>query len=172
MKYSQSINMRNYYLGNASILALRKTPWMQAGSPGTSVLHQPTSFHLQTAVPNGKLLEKFGSAWKAMDDHSEGGGKNTYICLSSYPVWRPWKGVRRVGDLLPLFSLEFHVQVNVSHQVSKWQLTPVFLPGNPHGQRSLAGYRPWGHKESDMTEWLSTAQYMHTYMNIFVYVWL
>ena len=29
---------------------------------------------------------------------------------------------------------------------------------NPHGQRSLAGYSPWGRKESDMTEWLSTAQ--------------
>ena len=25
---------------------------------------------------------------------------------------------------------------------------------NSHGQRSLAGYSPWGHKESDMTEWL------------------
>ena len=25
-----------------------------------------------------------------------------------------------------------------------WQLTPVFLPGEPHGQRSLAGYTPWG----------------------------
>ena len=29
---------------------------------------------------------------------------------------------------------------------------------NPHGQRSLAGYSPWGHKESDTTEQLSTAQ--------------
>ena len=29
---------------------------------------------------------------------------------------------------------------------------------NPHGQRSLAGYSPWGHKESDSTEQLSTAQ--------------
>ena len=27
---------------------------------------------------------------------------------------------------------------------------------NPHGQRTLAGYSPWGHKESDMTERLST----------------
>ena len=26
------------------------------------------------------------------------------------------------------------------------QLTPVFLPGEPHGQRSLAGYSPWGHR--------------------------
>ena len=29
---------------------------------------------------------------------------------------------------------------------------------NPHGQRSLAGYSPWGHKESDTTERLSTEQ--------------
>ena len=29
---------------------------------------------------------------------------------------------------------------------------------NPHGQRSLVGYSPWGHKESDTTEQLSTAQ--------------
>ena len=29
---------------------------------------------------------------------------------------------------------------------------------NPHGQRSLAGYSSWGHKESDTTEWLRTAQ--------------
>ena len=28
---------------------------------------------------------------------------------------------------------------------------PVFLPGESHGQRSLVGYSPWGHKESDMT---------------------
>ena len=33
-----------------------------------------------------------------------------------------------------------------------WQLTPVLLPGESHGQRSLAGYSPWGHKESDTTE--------------------
>ena len=31
---------------------------------------------------------------------------------------------------------------------------------NPHRQRNLAGYSPWGHKESDTTEWLSTAQHM------------
>ena len=34
----------------------------------------------------------------------------------------------------------------------EWQPTPVFLPGESHGQRSLVGYSPWGHKESDMTE--------------------
>ena len=33
-----------------------------------------------------------------------------------------------------------------------WQSTPVFLPGESHGQRSLAGYSPWGLKESDTIE--------------------
>ena len=34
----------------------------------------------------------------------------------------------------------------------KWQSTPVFLPGEFHGQRSLASYSLWSHKESDPTE--------------------
>ena len=34
----------------------------------------------------------------------------------------------------------------------KWQLTPVFLSGKSHGQRSLAGYSPCGPKESDMIQ--------------------
>ena len=34
----------------------------------------------------------------------------------------------------------------------KWQPTSVFLPGKSHGHKSLAGYSPWGHKESDTTE--------------------
>ena len=32
-----------------------------------------------------------------------------------------------------------------------WQPTPVFLPGESHGQRRLVGYSPWGRTESDMT---------------------
>ena len=35
--------------------------------------------------------------------------------------------------------------------------TPVFLPGESHGQRNLADYSPWGHEESDTTEQLSTS---------------
>ena len=42
----------------------------------------------------------------------------------------------------------------------EWQPTPAFLPGESHGQRSQAGYSPWGHKESDTTKRLST----HTIM--------
>ena len=47
----------------------------------------------------------------------------------------------------------------------KWQLTPVFLPGKSQGQRRWAGYGPWGHKESDTTEWLN---HHHTYMSFLV----
>ena len=34
----------------------------------------------------------------------------------------------------------------------EWQPTPVFLPGEFHGQRSLAGYSPWSPRELDTTE--------------------
>ena len=37
----------------------------------------------------------------------------------------------------------------------EWQCTPVFLPGESHGQRGLAGYSPLSHKESDVTKRLT-----------------
>ena len=43
----------------------------------------------------------------------------------------------------------------------KWQPTPVFLPGKFHGPRNLVGCSPWGHKELDTTEWLSTCIHMN-----------
>jgi len=36
----------------------------------------------------------------------------------------------------------------------QWHPTPVLLPGGSHGRRSLVGCSPWGHEESDTTEWL------------------
>ena len=42
----------------------------------------------------------------------------------------------------------------------KWQSTPVFLPGESHGRRSLVGYSPRGHKESDTT-YISISIYVH-----------
>ena len=47
---------------------------------------------------------------------------------------------------------EFDLWVGKIPWRRKWQPTPVFLPGESHRQRSLAGYSPWGHKESDTTE--------------------
>ena len=39
---------------------------------------------------------------------------------------------------------------------------PIFLPGEPHGQRSLTGYSPWGCKESDTTEQLTRCVHFGT----------
>ena len=50
------------------------------------------------------------------------------------------------------------MRLGFNHWVGKipwrreWQATPVFLPREFHGQRSLVGYSQWGHKESDTTE--------------------
>ena len=48
-----------------------------------------------------------------------------------------------------------------------WQPTPVFLSGESHGQRSLAGFSPQGCKESDMTECARTRTHTHTYPRSF-----
>ena len=42
----------------------------------------------------------------------------------------------------------------------KWQPTPVSLPGESHGPRSLVGYCLWGRKMSDTTEWLNSKLYI------------
>ena len=52
----------------------------------------------------------------------------------------------------------------------KWQPTPVFLSWKSHGQRSLAGYRSWGRKESDMTQHMhirhtSKSEFTYRYLN-------
>ena len=48
--------------------------------------------------------------------------------------------------------LGFHPWVGKIPWRGKLQPTPVFLPGESHGQRSLVDYSPWGCKESDMTD--------------------
>ena len=74
---------------------------------------------------------------------------------SSTLAWKiPWTeepgrlqsmGSRRVGHLLSDFTFTFHFM----HWRRKWQPTPVFLPGESQGQRSLVGGRLWGRRESD-----------------------
>ena len=58
----------------------------------------------------------------------------------------------------------------------KWQPTPVLLPAKSHGQRSLVGYHPWGHEESDTSKRLHL-YFSHSYIgegtgNPLQYSWL
>ena len=48
-----------------------------------------------------------------------------------------------------------------------WQPTPVFLPGESHGQGSLVGYSPWAHKESDNTEHTHIHEHTQTHPSTF-----
>ena len=67
-----------------------------------------------------------------------------------------YKGVNKFTPLLApvIFQDKIRISNNNSWR-TKWQPAPVFLPGEFHGPRSLAGYSPWGHKESDTTEQLT-----------------
>ena len=52
---------------------------------------------------------------------------------------------------LSLRRYRFDPQVEKIPWRRKWQPIAVFLPGESHGQRSLAGYSPWGRKEANTT---------------------
>ena len=60
-----------------------------------------------------------------------------------------------VKNLLQCRRSRFDPWVGKSPWRREWLPTPVFLPGEFHGQRSLVGYSPWGHKESGTTEQLT-----------------
>ena len=67
------------------------------------------------------------------------------------------KNLHTVGDLGSIPELERFPWRRA------WQPTPVFVPGDPLGQRSLVGYSLWGCRESDTTERLSRAQHCWLY---------
>ena len=60
-----------------------------------------------------------------------------------------------VKNLPALQRPEFKPWVGKIPWRREWQSTPVFLPREFHGQRSLVSYSPLGHKESDTTEGLT-----------------
>ena len=57
-----------------------------------------------------------------------------------------------VKNLPAMWETQIRLWVRKIPWRREWQPTPVSLPGKCHGQRSLAGYSTWGHKESDMSE--------------------
>ena len=70
--------------------------------------------------------------------------------------WCSSKRTRAVVKSLPAIQETRVRSPSPEHPLEKGRApTPVFLPGESHGQRSPAGYSPWRHKESDTTEWLN-----------------
>ena len=74
-------------------------------------------------------------------------------------AWKiPWAG--EPGGLQSMWSQSWTQLSDFTHVTHfilyhwrrKWQPIPVFLPGNPHGQKTLVGHGPWGRRESGTTE--------------------
>ena len=70
--------------------------------------------------------------------------------------WGCFRGFPKVVKNLPAYAGDIRDSVQSMGQKDPLrraqQPTPVFLPGESHGERSLAGYSPWGHIELDTTE--------------------
>ena len=71
--------------------------------------------------------------------------RNCMTCLTA----------QRVKNLLAMQETRVQSLGQEDPLKKEWLPILVFLPGKFHGQRSLAGYSPWGHKESDSTEQLT-----------------
>ena len=73
--------------------------------------------------------------------------------VSFVPCAWLWEYCRNKIHTVP--ALRFDPWVRKIPWRREWQLTPVVSPGEFHGQSSLEGYSPWGHKESEVTEQLT-----------------
>ena len=113
-------------------------------------------------------------------------------CKLIQPLWKMvWRFLKKLGikppydSTIPLLGIypeeteieKTHVshcslkhylqQVEYGSQRRQWHPTPVLLPGESHGQRSLVGCSSWGREESDMTEATQQQQNMEvTQMSI------
>ena len=75
---------------------------------------------------------------------------NIYVC-----IYTAFPGVSDGKESTCNEEATGHVVWSLGQKIPwrrKWQSTPGFLPGESHEQRSLVGYSPYGHKQSDTTE--------------------
>ena len=71
-------------------------------------------------------------------------GRRSLVCYS------PWG--HQESNTTERLHFTYFAHFSLYHWRRKWQPTPVFFPGESHGWRSLVGYSPWGHQESNTTE--------------------
>ena len=93
-----------------------------------------------------------------------------YVRIKS-GVWGIWASLvaQMVKNLPAVQKNQVQSWVRKIRWRREWLPTPVFLPGEFHGQRSLGSYTPWGHKELDTTEHLKLSHFM---WNLIFLIWL
>ena len=82
---------------------------------------------------------------------------NTY---ASKKMHKQTPAVKNLPAMQAMQETQFNPWVRKIPLEEKMATHPVFLWGKSHGQRSLVGYRPWDHRQSDMTE--RTCTHTHT----------
>ena len=82
--------------------------------------------------------------------------------LSDYPLFHFILVAQTVKNPPEMQETQVYPWDGKISQRREWLPTPVFLPGEFHGQRSLVGYSPWGCKELDTTERLTLSLYFLT----------
>ena len=91
----------------------------------------------------------------------------TQLALSNMLVWglqRQFSGKESTCQCRNCRRQGFNPWVGKNPWRRKWLSTPVLLPRESHGQRSLVGYSPWGHKESHTTKQLTLLSFIESTM--------
>ena len=104
-----------------------------------------------------KVLSSWGFVFLFQKAYSPQGEKAMAPHSSTVAQKIPWMeepgGLQSMGSLRVKHDWVTSLSLSTfMHWRRKWQPTPVFLPGESHGQRSLVGFSPWGRTESDTTE--------------------
>ena len=122
----------------------------------------PRKLREEMRCKNGTLERKF---WV----FEQRGDFAACMDISGLPWWLRWRGIHPYCG-----KPGFNSWIGKIPWRRAWQPTPVFLLGKYHGQRSLAGYITWCHKESDTTEWLSTANFLNCLFisELFIFIYL
>ena len=111
------------------------------GHTGFAPSHSVCAFPVYTAQAPGCPAEELSK-----------GGPGLHALPWSRPLRFRFSGTPQSQTRLGLHFVPFPGPSSSGDQVLEECNTPVFLPREFHGQRSLVGYSPWGHRESDATE--------------------
>ena len=125
---------------------------------GQILFHLPSSSFLHFLKTHSVIfLRKFyiqplEGAILVFTDGSSNGKAVTIINRKSHVQVTEEKSAHKAELRAVIWAFQ-HLRDNTFNlRRGQWHPTPVLLPGNSHGQRSLVGYSQWGREESDMTE--------------------
>ena len=135
----------DYFSGSCGGFNKRvEVTYLASGRPFLNIRPFPVTLPKAWITETGSAWWLEGPWWR---------GKCKYLILSSIRNGLPrWCSGKESACQCRRFGRHgFYPWVRKIPWRRKWQPTRVFLPGKFHGQRNLADYSPWGHKELDMT---------------------